>query len=151
MFFEEIQVGGQILIPDTPVEKEEMIDFARRYNPAPIHMDEAYAAATRAGQVTSSGLYTFLLIWSRYVVQDFGGTETIAGTGMKMEFTAPVFAGDVLHGVATVTEKKERNAHNGLVRVEIAIYNQREELVLRNETDTVVRKNKAAGKEKKSV
>lgn len=151
MFFEEIHVGDQILIPETIVGKEEMLAFARRYNPVPMHMDEEYAAAARAGQVTSSGLYTFLLIWCQYVVQDFGGEETIAGTGMKLEFMAPVFAGDVLHGVAKVTEKKEHNAYNGFVRVGIEIFNQRGELVLRNETDTVVKREleryKAAEKE----
>ncbi len=140
MFFEEIHVGDQIFIPETVVDREEMLQFARRYNPVPAHTDEEYAGTTRAGQVTASGLYTFLIVWSRYVVQDFGGAETIAGTGMKMEFTAPVFAGDRLHGVAAVMEKKERNAYNGLVKVGLEIYNQRDELVLRSETDTVVKR-----------
>lgn len=155
MFFEEIQVGDQMLIPETRVEKEEMLAFARRYNPVPMHTDEEYAAAARAGQVTSSGLYTFLLIWCQYVTGDFGGAETIAGTDMRLKFTAPVFAGDVLHGVAEVLEKKERNAYNGTVRVGMDIYNQNGALVLRSETDTVVKRksaeNRAAEKEKREA
>lgn len=138
MYFEEINIGSKIEIPPVTVEKEEMIGFALKYNPAPFHADEEFASHTRAGQVTSSGLYTFLLIWAQYITQDFGGEQTLAGTGMQMEFTAPVFAGDKLHGTAVVTEKNIRNKYNGSIRICIEIFNQDNVLVLRNYTDSVI-------------
>lgn len=140
MYFEEINLGDSIKIDNIPVDKNEMISFAEKFNPVKIHTDEEFASGTRAGKVTSSGLYTFLLFWSQYVVQDFGGDQILAGTSMEMKFTAPVFAGDILHGKAYVTDKKERNAYNGTVKICIEIYNQDEVLVLKNYTETVVKR-----------
>jgi len=140
MYYEEIKIGDTIAIGDIPVIKEDMIAFAEKFNPVRIHTDEKYAKTTRAGQVTSSGLYTFLLFWNKYVTNDFGGEQILAGTSMNMEFCAPVFAGDILHGRATVVEKNERNDYNGIFRICIEIYNQDDRLVLKNYTDTVVKR-----------
>lgn len=140
MYFEEIKVGDTISIGDIPVIREDMIAFAEKFNPVRIHTDEEYAKTTRAGDVTSSGLYTFLLFWNKYVTNDFGGEQILAGTSMSMEFSAPVFSGDVLHGTATVVEKTERNDYNGIFRICIEIYNQENKLVLKNYTDTVVKR-----------
>ncbi len=121
MYFEHINVGDCISLPPLKVDKDDMVAFAKRFNPVPMHIDEEYAKTTRAGALTSSGLYTFALMWAEYVADDFGGEQTIAGTSMKLDFLAPVFAGDTLEGKATVTDKRERNAYNGIFTVKIEV------------------------------
>lgn len=143
MYFEDISVGDKITLPPVTVEKEEMVEFARRFNPVPFHTDEEYAKTTRAGALTSSGLYTFALVWAEYAVQDFGGGQTLAGLSMRLDFKAPVFAGDTLHGKAEVVSKRERNAYNGVFTVRIDIFNSNGTLVLSSETDTVVKRRGA--------
>lgn len=142
MYFEDIAVGQKLALPPAEVNKAEMVGFAKEYNPAPAHTDESFALTTRAGRLTSSGVYTFLLMWREYVINDFGGEHTLAGTAMRLEFLHPVFAGDVLSGEAYVKDKKARNDYNGLVTVRIDVYNSDKKLVLTCESDTVVKRKK---------
>lgn len=140
MYFEDIKIGDRVELAPVTVDKDEMIGFARRYNPVPFHTDEAYAKSTRAGRVTSSGLYTFALMWAEYVVQDFGGEQTLAGLSMHLDFKAPVFAGDTLSGTAEVIHKQERTPYNGIFTVRIDIVNDRGEPLLTAAVDTVVKR-----------
>ena len=70
---------------------------------------------------------------------DFFGEELLAGKSTKIEWLKHVFAGDVLHGKATITDMQKRNERNGLVEVSIEAYNQRDELVLTDVTEAVVK------------
>ena len=140
MYFEDIEIGTEMIIPETYVDRDEMIAFARKYNNAPFHADEKWAKSTALGDVSAPGIYTFLLIWSQYVINDLGGEQTIAGTDMKLSFLAPVMPGDTLKGIVRVISKTERNPYNGLVVIQIDIYNQNEFLVLRNTTSTVIKR-----------
>ena len=63
MFFEDINVGDQRILPPVTVEREKMLEFARAYNGALCHVDDEFASHTRAGQITSPGIYTFALLW----------------------------------------------------------------------------------------
>ncbi|MBR6338145.1 MAG: hypothetical protein IKR76_10520 [Ruminococcus sp.] len=143
MYYEDIRVGDKLTLAPLTVQKDEMISFANRFNPVPMHTDEEYAKTTKAGALTSSGLYTFALMWAQYVVQDFGGEQTLAGLSMHLDFKAPVFAGDTLTGAAEVISKTERNPYNGIFTVRIDIYNAPGALVLTSETDTVVKRRPA--------
>ena len=143
MYYEDIRVGDKLTLAPLTVQKDEMISFANRFNPVPMHTDEEYAKTTKAGALTSSGLYTFALMWAQYVVQDFGGEQTLAGLSMRLDFKAPVFAGDTLTGTAEVISKTERSPYNGIFTVRIDIYNAPGALVLTSETDTVVKRRPA--------
>ena len=145
MYYEDIKVGDKLALAPVTVDNDEMIGFARRFNPVPAHTDEEYAKSTRAGRLTSSGLYTFALMWAEYVAQDFGGGQTLAGLSMRLDFKAPVFAGDTLTGTAEVISKKERNPYNGIFTVKIDIFNGEGALVLSSETDTVVKRRPKEG------
>ncbi len=140
MYFEDIQIGDQILIPERLVEEEEMMDFNRRYDGASMHVDPIFAAQSRIGRVTAAGFYTFLLMWGFYAPRNFGQEQEIAGTFCNMEFKAPVFAGDRIHGTVTVIDKKERNPYNGSYRVRLEVFNQDDQLVLVSESDDIVKR-----------
>ena len=43
MYLEELQVGAEYPIESVTIEKEKMLDFARLYDPIPLHLDEEYA------------------------------------------------------------------------------------------------------------
>jgi len=144
MYFEEIQIGDYRTIPETPVCHDDMLHFSQVYNPHPVHVDEEFAKTTRAGKILASGVYTFLLGWAHYVMQDFGGTETLAGTEIRMQFFAPVFAGDTLHGKAFVADAQVRNPYNGSIDVQVDLYNQHEELVLRSHSSEIVKRKSPA-------
>ncbi len=139
MYLNDLSIGLELTTPSVPVEKAGMLAFAKDFNPCPIHMDEDYASRTHFGQLLAPGMYTFLLIWAKYMEQDFFGEELIAGKSTKVEWERPVFAQDTLTGHARITNLIQRNARSGIAELTIDIYNQRQERVLTSTTEAIVK------------
>ena len=139
MYFNELAIGMKTAIPSTVIEKEEMLDFARKYDNIPLHTDEEYAKTTHFGKLIAPGVMSFMSVWAKYLEVDFFGDALLAGKSTKIEWLKPVFADDVLSGKATITNLMRRNAKNGLVEVTIEAYNQNGELVLTNVTEAIVK------------
>lgn len=140
MFYEDIEVGLKIELESATMEKDEMLAFSKRYNNIPLHTDEQYAKSTSMGRLLAPGLLTFAVVWEKYIERDIFGSELIAGRSTKIEWLKPVFAGDVLKGVATITEKTERNERNGLILLTIDAYNQDGIKVMTSVTEAVVKR-----------
>ena len=139
MYFEEMKKGMSVDIPTAIIEKEKMIEFAKDYDNIPLHTDEEYAKSTPFGAIIAPGVMSFMSLWVKYLEVDFVKSELIAGKSTKIEWLKPVYAGDVLHGTATITNLVKRNEKNGLVEITINAYNQNDDLVLKNVTETVVK------------
>ena len=121
------------------IEKEAMLDFARKYDYIPLHTDEEYAKTTIFGALIAPGVMSFMSVWAKYLEADFFGKELLAGKSTKIEWIKPVYAEDVLTGKATVTNLVRRNGKNGLVEISIEAYNQKGELVLTDVTEAIVK------------
>ena len=140
MYLEDIPINSEKTVENIIIKKEEMLDFARKYNPVKIHTDEEYAKQTRFGDVIAAGMMSFLAVWAQYVQVDFAGEELVAGKSTSVEWEKPVFAGDVLRGAARVTGLSFRNEHNGLMTVTIDVFNQKDEKVLTGVVESVVKR-----------
>ncbi len=140
MYLEDIQISSQKTVENIVIDKDEMLDFAKKYNPVKIHTDVEYAKKTRFGDVIAAGMMSFLSVWSHYVQVDFAGDDLVAGKSTSVEWSKPVFAGDVLRGVATVTGLSFRNEHNGLLTVTIDVFNQNDEKVLTSVVESIVKR-----------
>ena len=140
MLLDEIKIGEKIEIAPTVVEEEEMLAFSRRFNNIPVHTDKDYAKNTKFGKPIASGMMSFLVVWANYIQLDFGGEQLIAGKSSKIDWFKPVFAGDVLTGTAEVTAITPRNDYNGVLEVTIDVFNQSGELVLKNVTESIVKR-----------
>ena len=139
MYFEELKLGMTVEISPTIIEKEKMMDFARIYDPIPLHTDEAYAKASPFGALIAPGVMSFMSVWAKYLESDFFGEQLLAGKSTRIEWHKPVYAQDSLHGKAEITRLERRNARNGLVEITIEAYNQNNVLVLTNVTEAIVR------------
>jgi len=139
MYLNELKTGMQLTTKSITVDKSRMLAFAEEFNPAPIHTDEDYAASTKFGQLLSPGMFSFLLVWAKYIEQDFFGDALIAGKSTKVEWDAPVFAGDTLTGRAEIIDIIPRNARNGIAVLALDVCNQNGDTVLRSVTEAVVR------------
>lgn len=139
MYLDDMTVGMEIEIPAAVIDKERMLDFARLYDPMPLHTDEEYANGTRFGGLIAPGVMSFMAVWARFVETGFFGNELVAGVSTKITWYKPVFAGDTLTGTARVTGITRRNAYNGLAEVTIEVRNQQGDMVLGDVTEFVVR------------
>lgn len=144
MYFEEFKLGATTQIEPAVIHKDDMIDFARKYDNIPLHTDEAYAKSTFFGKLIAPGVMSFMSVWAKYLEVDLAGDELIAGKSTKIEWTKPVFADDILTSTCTVSKLTKRNEKNGIVELTFAVFNQNGELVLTNVTEMIV-KCKPAG------
>ena len=140
MFLDEIKIGAKIEIAPAVIEEDEMLAFSRRFNNIPVHTDADFAKTTKFGKPLASGVMSFLVVWANYVQQDFSSEQLIAGKSSKIDWFKPVFAGDILTGTAEVTAITPRNDYNGVLEVTIEVFNQSGELVLKNVTESIVKR-----------
>ena len=139
MYFNEIELGMTVDIAPVKIEKERMLAFAKIYDNIPLHTDEEYAKKTPFKRIIAPGFMSFMSVWANYLKVDLFGEELLAGKSTKIEWLKPVYADDVLTGVATVTNMVKRNEKNGLVEITIKAFNQNNELVLIDTTEAVVK------------
>lgn len=139
MYFDDIKIGMAVDIAPAVIEKEKMLDFAINYDNVPLHTDEEYAKNTHFGKLIAPGVMSFMSVWAKYLEVDFFGEELLAGKSTKIEWYKPVFAEDVLTGKAIVTNLTKRNPKNGIVEITIKAYNQKDELVLEDITEAIVK------------
>ena len=139
MYFDDLKIGMTVDTTPTTIKKEKMIEFAKDYDPNPLHTDEDYAKTTPFGKLIAPGVMSFMSVWAKYLEVNFFDDSLLAGKSTKIEWLKPVFADDVLSGKATITNLVKRNEKNGLVEVTIEAYNQNGELVLKDVTEAIVK------------
>ena len=139
MYFDELETGMKKEIPPALIEREEMLDFAKKYDNIPLHTDEEYAKTTRFGKLIAPGVMSFMSVWAKYLEVDFFGEELIAGMSTKIEWFKPVFAEETLTAEAEVTNLTKKNERSGIVEVTLKIYNQNGEYVMKDVTEALVK------------
>lgn len=139
MYFDDLKIGMNVDIAPAVIEKEKMLSFAMNYDNIPLHTDEEYAKSTPFGKLIAPGVMSFMSVWVKYLEVDFFGNELLAGKSTKIEWLKPVFADDILTGKATITNLIKRNEKNGIVEVSFDVYNQNNELVLKDVTEAIVK------------
>jgi acyl dehydratase len=139
MYFDDLKIGMTVETEPTVIEKEKMVAFARDYDNIPLHTDEEYARKTPFGRLIAPGVMSFMSVWAKYLEVDFFGDALLAGKSTRIEWHKPVFAGDALTGVVTVTALKKRSPKNGLVELTLEAKNQSGEVVLTNVTEAIVK------------
>ena len=128
-WWEDMRAGRTFAFGEYKVERQEVIDFAMRYDPQPYHIDEAAARANPIfGRLSASGVHTFAMA-SRMIFDGFErhGIVVIGGGGLdELRFTHPVYPGDRLRIDGEVVEARALSSRpdRGLVRIRNTGFNQ---------------------------
>jgi acyl dehydratase len=135
IYFEDCTVGAETLFGHYDVTREEVLEFARKYDPQPFHLSDEAAAKTHFGRIAASGWHTCAMtmaVIARHVVD----TEQ-AGLGSpgidELRWLKPVYPGDRLTVRGKVIEAiPSRSKPNiGVIRSENTITNQDDVPVMR--------------------
>ena len=133
LYFEDVEVGTTRDCGSVEVDRAEMIDFAERFDPQPIHVDEEAAANSIYGGLIASGWYTASLVARQLVTGFMNDVASLGGRGMDdLRWHQPVRAGDVLSVSIEVLDKvpSDRNPAIGNYRVEVVATDEDGEPVL---------------------
>jgi acyl dehydratase len=133
-YFEDLEVGAETYFGSYDVTREEIIEFARKYDPQPFHLSDEEAAKTHFGSIAASGWHTCAMtmaVIARHVVD-----EEQAGLGSpgidELRWRRPVYPGDTLHVRGTIIEKTPSRSkpHIGSFRSEMIVTNQDDQPVM---------------------
>jgi acyl dehydratase len=107
-YFEDIEVGAETEFGSYEVTREEVLDFARRWDPQPFHLSDEAAAKTHFARLAASGWHTCAMTMA-VIVRYFDTVEGQAGLGSpgvdELRWLKPVYPGDTLHVKGEIVEK----------------------------------------------
>jgi acyl dehydratase len=125
--FDDFEPGQVLELGSVAVTADEIIEFARQFDPQPFHVDPEAAAESVFGGLIASGWHTGAM-WMRLYVDSMLDTASAQGSpGIEeLRWLAPVRPGDTLHGRLTVLETtpSERRPDRGTVRIRGEMVNQ---------------------------
>ncbi len=128
IYFEDLVIGEERLFGTYDVTREEVIEFARKYDPQPFHLSDEEAANTHFGRLAASGWHTAAMtmaVIARAVVAD-----EQAGLGSpgidELRWLKPVYPGDRLTVHGTILEKTPSRSKPdiGSFRTQTTVTNQ---------------------------
>jgi acyl dehydratase len=131
-YLEDIQVGQKIQTAPVIVTEADILEFANRYDPQPMHNDPEAAARGSFGGLIASGWHTAALVMRMTVdAQPLGGLPLL-GLGVDgIQWPQPVRPGDGLQleiEVMTITPSRS-HPNFGVVKLKSTLRNQRGEVV----------------------
>jgi acyl dehydratase len=126
-YFEDYVPGLTVDCGTFTVGEEEIIAFAKEYDPQPFHVDPAGAKDGPYGGLIASGWHTTALMM-RHLVEHFVSPESSLGAAGvdEIRWPRPVRPGDTLHVRVTVLEARRSNSKpdRGIIRSLAELTNQ---------------------------
>lgn len=146
--FEDMTVGQNFEFKDTyKVTKNEIIEFAQKYDPQPFHVDESAAAKTMYGGLIASGWHT-CAIAMRLLCDGFMNSSTgIGSPGIDdIRWVRPVRPDDELSASLEILEviPSRSKPDRGSIRHKMVVTNQNDEVVMTITSITMMRRRNRA-------
>ena len=133
-FYEDLAIGQKQAFGRYEVTREEVIEFASKYDPQPFHLDDDAAAATHFGRLSASGWHTCAMTMAMLVENLKANRQ--AGLGSpgidQLRWKKPVFPGATLRCERVVIEKRRSGSRPemGIFKSSLTVFNQNDEPVL---------------------
>lgn len=133
-YFEDFQVGQTWTYPAWTLTEEKLIEFAKRYDPQPIHTDSNSVAARVYGGVIASGWQTALDCITPFLEEVMKDTVGLASPGLEaFEWNQPVRADEPITPQTRVLETRTSKSKpdRGIVKLEFSGINGKGDIVWR--------------------
>jgi acyl dehydratase len=141
-YFEDRQIGETVDLGSHTFGREEIIAFAREFDPQPFHLDEAAAKASLFGALAASGWHTAAIGIRHISRARHRGNEAARASGVRLpaygpspgcrdlRWPRPVFVGDTLEYRGRLIEKIDLKSRptRGILATEVQARNQRGEI-----------------------
>ena len=144
IYWEDLQVGAETEFGHYDVTREEVLEFARKYDPQPFHLSDEEAAKTHFGRIAASGWHTTAMtiaVIARHVVAD-----EQAGLGSpgidELRWLKPVYPGDRLTVRGEILDKTPSRSKPeiGSFRTQTTVTNQDDVPVMRFTSIVLIRR-----------
>lgn len=102
--FDQLAVGQRFRLGTLVLPREDVVEFARRYDPQPFHLEEAAGRASLFGEMVASGLHTLSAAFGRSIASGLLADINLGGNQMEVRWPAPVRPDEPLDLSAEVME-----------------------------------------------
>ena len=135
LYFEDMEVGLKRSFGRYEVTLDEVLEFARKYDPQPFHLSDEAAAETHFGRLAASGWHTCAMTMSMLVahMKDHPQASLGAAGIDELRWLKPVYPGDMLRCETEVLEVRASRSKPdmGSTKSRMTVFNQHDEPVLR--------------------
>ena len=144
IYFEDLEIGVETEFGRYEVTREEVLDFARKYDPQPFHLSDEAAAKTHFGRLAASGWHTCAMTMA--VIARKVMDEEQAGLGSpgvdELRWLKPVYPGDTLTVRGRILEKTPSRSKPeiGSFRTQTEVTNQDGVAVMRFTSIVLIRR-----------
>ena len=147
IYFEDLVVGANTVFGHYDVTREEVLEFARKYDPQPFHLSDEAAAKTHFGRLAASGWHTGAMTMS-VIVKAMGDAPqaSLGSPGIdELRWLKPVYPGDRLTVRGTILDKTASRSRPdlGSFRTETIVANQHGVDVMRYTSVVLIRRRPA--------
>lgn len=142
-WFEDYVPGAVHEFGSATVSEEEILEFAARFDPQPIHIDPEYAKTGPFEGLIASGWHTASLFMRMFADHYLSKVASLASPGIdELRWTAPVRPGDTLRVRATVVSARVSagKPDRGIVTTGIEVLNQDDVTVLTMSAVNILRR-----------
>ncbi len=142
-YFDDYQVGERFVSESATITEDEIVEFAKRFDPQPFHIDHEAAKASPYGGLIASGFHTLAFGFRLFI--DTGAIEE-SGMGSpgveQLRWLAPVRPGDTLRTEVEVAAKRPSGSDpgRGVLTMDFSVINQDDTTVLTMRSVILVRR-----------
>lgn len=126
LYLEDMTVGRRFTSGEHAMDAEQIVSFARQFDPQPFHLDDAAAKGTLFGGLAASGWHTAAITMRLQVTTGLPVAGGIIGASGEVSWPRPTRPSDVLHVVSEVMEANPSKSKpdRGMVTVRSETLNQ---------------------------
>jgi acyl dehydratase len=140
MKLNDFTIGQVFETKSLKLTKEDIMRFAKEFDPQYMHLDEEKAKQGRFNGIIASGIHTMAISFKLWIEQGMYGEDVIAGTEMNnIKFIKPVYPGDELYTIVKVIDKKTKKSETGILTVLLSTYNK-EQKVFEGELSVLIKR-----------
>lgn len=132
-YWEDLYAGKVIELGQRVVSREEIIEFAKQYDPQPFHTDEAAAKQSIYGGLIASGWHTCAMMMRMLYDGVLVRAASLGSPGVEsVRWLKPVRPGDSLRARMTIVEARPSRSKpdRGTIKSMWEVFNQNDELVM---------------------
>ena len=133
LFWEDFVPDVRELMGEVTVDLEEVVAFAKRYDPQPFHVDVQEAEKSIYGGIIASGWHTCSMVIRLMCDSYLVNSSSLGSPGIEeVKWLSPVYPGNVLSAFRTVVETRASASKpdRGIVKTFWEVENEKGQLVM---------------------
>ncbi len=139
VYFEDIELDVERQLGSYQVSKDEVVEFAKEWDPQPFHMDEQAAKESIYGGLTGSSIH-MMAVLSKVISRNPVHYAVLANLSTQFTMPNPMRVGDTLYFSSHAYEKRISKSRPGIgiVSFKTLVIDQNNNTVLNTTTTTMV-------------